>query len=349
MPILTDRGPGCEPDVVAPAGPQWVDSDASCLDLAFVNNMPDTALEATERQFLTLLEVAAESMQVRVRFYSLPDVPRTDWGRYHLRTRYLPVAELLNSHPDALIVTGTEPRAADLHDEPHWGMLASLVDWAKENVLSSVWSCLAAHAAVRHLDGINRLNLADKCFGVFECIKVCDHPLTQNIGFPLGIPHSRWNELRAEDLQSAGYTIVTRSPEVGVDTFVKRRKSLMVLFQGHPEYEPQTLWREYRRDVGRFLKGERDTYPTMPQARIDRHAAELLAAFAERAMSERREALLAAFPNPMPPNPTKGWALPARRIFRNWLSIVASAKAQRLAGVSSGVRQRPTVGQATCR
>jgi homoserine O-succinyltransferase len=339
MPIVVDRDPGAELGAQARAmAAHWREGEADSIDVAFVNNMPDKALEATERQFLTLLEVAAETVRVRVRFYSFPNVPRTDWGQHHLRTRYLPIEELWNSRPDALIVTGTEPRAANLVEEPYWRTLAGLIDWAEENVLSSVWSCLAAHAAVRHLDGIERHNLEDKCFGVFDCVKVTDHALTRNIGFPLGIPHSRWNDLRADDLTASGYTIVTRSPHAGIDTFIKRRKSLLVLFQGHPEYEPQTLWREYRRDVGRYLRGERQTYPAMPQARIDRHAAELLAAFAERAMADRREALLAAFPNPAPANPTKGWALPARRVYRNWLSIVASEKA-RLARVPSIAHQ----------
>lgn len=112
-----------------------------------------------------------------------------------------------------------------------------------------------------------------------------------------------------------------------------------MFFQGHPEYEPETLWREYRRDVGRFLKGERAIYPAMPQGAIDRHAAGLLVAFAERAMADRREGLLAAFPNPLPPNPTKGWALPARRIYRNWLSMVYAQRPRAARTPSSDRRQ----------
>jgi homoserine O-succinyltransferase/O-acetyltransferase len=334
MPVVIDRGPLGYDEVGAAGG--------DCLEVAFVNNMPDKALEATERQFLTLLELAAERRRVRVTLYSLPDVPRTDWGEQRLWARYAPIADLWNSRPDALIVTGTEPRAVNLPDEPYWDTLARLVDWAQETVVSSVWSCLAAHAAVRHLDGIDRYTLDDKCFGVFDCVSVSDHALTQDIGFPLRVPHSRWNELRADDLGASGYAVLTRSAEAGVDTFVKRRKSLFVFFQGHPEYEPETLWREYRRDVGRFLKGERATYPAMPQGAIDRNAAGLLAAFAERAMADRREGLLAAFPNPLPPNPTKGWALPARRIYRNWLSMVY-AERPKTARTPSSERRRSAV------
>ena len=44
--------------------------------------------------------------------------------------------------------------------------------------------------------------------------------------------------------------------------FVKQTRSLFIFFQGHPEYEETTLLREYRRDVGRFLRGQQPHYPT---------------------------------------------------------------------------------------
>src|SRR5262245_17484158 len=101
MPVVMERGLGCEPDVAARMQPpQGRAAEAGCIDIAFVNNMPDKALEATERQFLTLLEVAAENVPVRVTFYSLPDVPRTERGHHHLRTHYQPIADLWNSRPD---------------------------------------------------------------------------------------------------------------------------------------------------------------------------------------------------------------------------------------------------------
>ena len=44
--------------------------------IGLVNNMPDTALEATEAQFARMLSAAADSLHVRLRFYFLPEVPR---------------------------------------------------------------------------------------------------------------------------------------------------------------------------------------------------------------------------------------------------------------------------------
>jgi len=45
---------------------EFRESDANCIDIGLVNNMPDAALKATERQFLTLLDAAADGMVVRL-------------------------------------------------------------------------------------------------------------------------------------------------------------------------------------------------------------------------------------------------------------------------------------------
>jgi GMP synthase-like glutamine amidotransferase len=189
-------------------------------------------------------------------------------------------------------VTGTEPLAADLEDEPFWGSLTRVLEWAEEHTYSTILSCLAAHAGILHLDGIARRPLGDKRFGVFECVRASDHPLIAGAPGRLQMPHSRWNEIPEEALLACGYRVLTRSEDAGVDAFVKQRKSLFVFFQGHPEYEATTLLLEYRRDIGRFLRRERDGYPPMPHGYFDPEIASA-GGPAERALIDRREELLA--------------------------------------------------------
>ena len=251
--------------------------------IGIVNNMPDSALEATERQFLSLIEAAAGDMTARVKFYALPDVPRSDAGRLHAAS-YSSMRDLLNDAPDGLIVTGTEPRAADLMDEPYWNSLTRLVEWADQNTTSAIWSCLATHAAVLYMDGVRRQRLGEKRFGVFDCIPVAEHELTVGLPLRFRMPHSRWNDLPEQQLTSTGYRILTRS-SAGVDAFVKQRKSLFVFFQGHPEYESETLLLEYRRDLKRFLTRESEIYPTMPQGYFDDGTLTALTALRDRAFS----------------------------------------------------------------
>ena len=133
----------------------------------------------------------------------------------------------------------------------------------------TVWSCLAAHAAILHTDGIRRAKRNDKLFGIFECANVSDHPLTVGLPASFRLPHSRWNGVPEDQLLDCGFTVLAQSAEAGVDTFIKQQKRLFVFFQGHPEYDSDTLLREYRRDVGRYIKGESQTYPSVPQNYFD--------------------------------------------------------------------------------
>jgi homoserine O-succinyltransferase/O-acetyltransferase len=305
-------------------------SNPTCIDIGLVNNMPDAALDATVRQFRALLRAAADDIVVRLTLYTLPEVPRTDFGRRQV-SDYSDIGDLWDSRLDGLIVTGTEPRAADLKDEPFWGSLTRVLEWAERHTYSTILSCLAAHAGILHIDGIVRRPLGDKRFGVFECVRVSDHPLTAATPGRLRMPHSRWNEIPEEALLACGYRVLTRSEDAGVDAFVKQRKSLFVFFQGHPEYDAITLLLEYRRDIKRFLRGERDTYPPMPQGYFDRVTVDALTALRERALRDRREELLAEFPLAMAAGKvTNNWHSTAQGLYRNWLQYICAEKKHRL-------------------
>lgn len=301
---------------------------SACLHIALVNNMPDSALEETESQFFQLLDTASESILVRLSLVSLPNVPRTSVARTRIGGQYFGIDELWNGRFDAVIVTGCEPRSPDLRQEPYWPDLANVLDWAKENTVSTVLSCLAAHAGVLHTDGIERHPLADKLVGVFEFRKVNDHALTAHTGNRWRFPHSRWNDLRADDLRSCGYMVLTQSEDAGVDVFVKKKQnSLFAHFQGHPEYGALTLLKEYRRDTKRFLKGITETHPSIPCGCFDAAATGLLDAFRRKALVDRSESLMAEFPETDVANALNNtWQSSATRVYRNWLRYVVSRK-----------------------
>lgn len=232
-----------------PSGP------APDLRIALVNNMPDAALAAAERQFVGLVEAARGDLRVRVDLYALSRVPRSVETRLAMAPRYGDLDDLVAAAPDVLIVTGAEPRAADLADEPYWSELTRLIDWARSGaVAATLYSCLAAHAAVRVADGVRRRRLPAKLCGVFAAETAREHELTQGLGAPL-TPHSRYNDLDERELSDNGYLILTRSERAGVDVFAKPGATLETFWQGHPEYEADTLARELRRDLQRFLDG----------------------------------------------------------------------------------------------
>ncbi len=313
----------------------------NCLTIGFVNNMPDAACEATERQFLDLLRAATGDAIVRLKLYSIAEVPRAEDVRQELGARYRDIAALWDTPLDGLIVTGTEPCAANLADEPYWPALSRLVDWARDNTASAIWSCLAAHAAVLHVDGIGRQPLDDKLSGVFDCEAAADHPLLAEVAPRLRVPHSRLNDVPEAALRACGYRVLSRSAAAGVDAFLKEDDdaSLFLCFQGHPEYEADSLLREYRRDVGRFLRGERATYPQPPRDYFNSAAMFLSDDFRMRAIGERRGDLVGDFPlEPLAGAIENTWRDTSVGLYRNWINYLKDRKRDRRLVVERGRR-----------
>jgi homoserine O-succinyltransferase len=295
--------------------------------IGLINNMPDSALEGTESQFKALLQAAAGERDVILRIASLSEVPRSPEARARIAERYWTLEQLQAQAPDAIIVTGTEPKTAVLSDEPYWARLVELIEYADANLISSAWSCLAAHAAVLHLDGIARQRLGAKRFGVFDQRVLQQHALTQGLGAQIRIPHSRWNDLPLPALGAAGYRVLTQSRQGDADFFIKERRSVLVFFQGHPEYEERTLLKEYQRDVGRFISGEYRDYPQVPPGYFNPDALALVADFERRLRAGELTQALAAFPfAALAASIEASWMAPAAQIYGNWLKFIASRK-----------------------
>ena len=149
------------------------------LTIGLINNMPTSAIRSTERQFDELLRLAAQDMPLELRWFRLSGARPATYGR---------LEDLWASELDGLIVTGAEPRASVLSEEPFWAPLTRTIDWAAQHTISSIWSCLAAHAAVLHLDGVERRRFDEKIFGVFACTKTIEHEMLTNL-HSWAVPH----------------------------------------------------------------------------------------------------------------------------------------------------------------
>jgi homoserine O-succinyltransferase len=290
------------------------------LTIGLVNNMPAGARAATERQFRQLLTAAAGDRTVRLRCYGN--------GAAAAAAGYADVETIFESEIDGVIVTGAEPQAARLPDEPLWPTITRLVDWADRHAIPSIWSCLAAHAAVHYLDGVGRRPLAEKLSGVFSGEIVADHPLTRRLGRDWKVPHSRCNDLDEDALRASGYSILVRSDEAGVDMFQKTMNAPFIFFQSHPEYDADTLLREFHRDVRRYHLGERPRLPAAPRHYFQPERQALFDALCEATPEAGRNAekvleLLGRADRDPTPAP---WLPTAVTIYGNWIEDLSRRK-----------------------
>jgi homoserine O-succinyltransferase len=295
------------------------------LHIGFLNMMPDAALQATERQFIRLVGGSNPIAQFFVYPFSLPGLARAPETLAYIDKYYSRFEDLRAKGLDALIITGANVATPDLSGEPFWGSLADVVEWARESVTSTLCSCLATHAVLKHLHGIERQRLPRKCWGVFSH-RVCEpnHPLLREINTRFDVPHSRYNDISRAQLEAAGLRVLVESEEGGVHIASSTDGFRMVYFQGHPEYDVNSLLKEYKREVFRFLGGELDAPPPFPEHYFPPAAAKLARDFVERAGAARDSG------EPIPEMPEKEieahldntWGDTAKAIVNNWLGLV---------------------------
>lgn len=310
------------------------------LHVGLVNNMPDAALRATELHFAKLLKLASGAlgitpMDVRLHLFSLPQMPRSEAALSRMQGFYADAALLPAAGLDALIITGAESRAGDLRLEAYWKSLTQVMDWAEGGVISTYFSGSAVHAAVLHKDQIARRPLARKLSGVFAARRDGEDALLAGLPDEAPVPHSRRNDLAEDELAAAGYRVLSRLAEGGVDLFARRGRSLQLFAQGHPEYDSATLGRDYLRDLGRFVRGEGEE-PAVPENYFDRvtedRLAELAAATPDN-LSLYTELVTGAVP-------LSSWRGATVRLFGNWLAGIGAEKIRRAANRPAAARPR---------
>jgi homoserine O-succinyltransferase/O-acetyltransferase len=293
---------------------------------AFVNNMPDSAFAATERQFSDLLTAGAGSDTVELRRYTMEGVPRGERTAPLIAEGYSPLDQLWqHPPPDLLIVTGSEPLAPSIEDEPYWDDLRDLLTWGQGNVASMLLSCLAAHAALLVFDGLTRTRLPAKCTGVFEQDVDAGHRLVSCVGRDVVLPHSRLNTVPLDAVQAAGYSVALSSE---LTDWAVASKSIdgaeVVVVQGHPEYDPPSLLLEYHRDVRRYVNRERDGMPVLPLHCVsDADWGDLEHLQARLAQGERDPELLESFPfSEAAGRADWSWRDTAVKMYTNWMAGV---------------------------
>ena len=295
------------------------------LHVGLLNMMPDAALVVTEKQFMRLIGACNRITQIYVYPFSVPGLARSQEARAHIDAYYADFEQLQERGLDALIISGANVSNPSLDLEPFWEPLQDVIEWATDNVTSILCSCLATHALVKHLYGLDREPLPEKLWGVYQH-RVCDrtHPLTQDVNTVFDAPHSRWNDIPRAKWDHAGLRVLAQSEQAGVHLATSADGFRIVYFQGHPEYDRNSLLKEYKREVARFLAGEVPEPPPYPEHYLTPESDRL-------AQTYLRDALAAqahgeddpGFPEAsFDAHLDNTWGDTGRALFNNWLGLV---------------------------
>lgn len=243
--------------------------DIRPLEIAILNLMADK--QATERQLAQWL--GRTPLQVQLTFAATDSyIDGVRGGREtkntpaaHIHKFYNSWSEIKERKFDGLIVTGVNALQERVEHEEIWPEVQKIMNWSSTNVFSSLFLCWGAKAALKHFYNIDSYKSDVKLFGLFE-----HELLSDSTGVAFGLPDvfsapvSRWKSPKREDvLKVKELEIIADSVESGPNiiveplayndsgqgndnTYYPRRMYIL----NHPEYDTDTLKKEYVRDSG---------------------------------------------------------------------------------------------------
>ena len=224
--------------------------DIRPLKIVIVNLMP-TKIE-TETQLLRLL--GNSPLQVDIELLQMATHVSKNVSSEHLTAFYKTFDDIKNQYYDGMIITGAPVELLEYEEVDYWEELCQVMDWSKKNVYSTMHICWGAQAAMYHHYGIQKYKLPEKLSGVYtHRVSNIYHPLMRGFDDKILMPHSRYTGVHRSDIQKFDeLEILAYSNMAGV-SIVANKNGRQFFVLGHAEYDRNTLYNEYYRDVNKGL------------------------------------------------------------------------------------------------
>lgn len=227
--------------------------DIRPIEILILNLMP-TKIE-TETQLCRLL--ANTPLQVNLTLMNTATHVSKNTAKSHLEKFYKTFDDIKHKKYDGLIITGAPVETMEFEDVEYWKELTDIMDYAQNNVTSTMFICWGAQAGLYHHYGINKKPLDKKCFGVFKHKKMVKfEALLNGIDDIFYIPQSRHTKIDDEVLLNHKDLVVLASSEEAGATIIKSKDNKQLFVFGHLEYDKYTLKDEYERDLAKGLSIE---------------------------------------------------------------------------------------------
>lgn len=221
--------------------------DIRPLRIVILNLMPLKI--TTETDLVRLL--SNTPLQLDITFMKLRSHTPKNTPIEHMMMFYKDFVELREQKFDGMIITGAPVEMYEYEDVTYWDEVTQIFSWARTHVTSTLYICWAAQAGLYYHYGIPKYPLQKKMFGVFRQTTLKPLlPIFRGFDDYFFMPHSRHTEIRRDDIaKNKELELIAESAECGV-SMVMARGGREFFITGHLEYSPDTLDKEYRRDLG---------------------------------------------------------------------------------------------------
>ena len=223
-----------------------ISQDIRPLKVAILNLMP--LKEDTEVQLLRSL--SNTPLQVAITFLTTVTYIGKNTPASHLNEFYKTFDDVKDKKFDGLIITGAPVEKMEYEEVKYWDEISQIMEWSKTNVTSTLHVCWGAQAGLYYHYGIPKYILEEKISGVFwHDVHHRKIPLVRGFDDVFLAPHSRYSEVRIEDINKhKELTVLADSKEAG-PLLIMNEDGSQIFVTGHFEYDRLTLDKEYKRDL----------------------------------------------------------------------------------------------------
>lgn len=222
--------------------------DIRPLKIMIVNIMPTKVV--TETQLSRML--SNTPLQLEIDWVTMASHDSKNVSKQHLLNFYQTFEDVKENYYDGMILTGAPVEQLRFEEVDYWDELCDIMNWANSHVFSSFFICWGSQAALHYYYGIDKYLLRRKLTGIYPHytnVKKMKRKILRGFDYQFYAPHSRYTTILKEDISSVpSLDILAESDEAGV-YLVAEKDGSRFFVTGHPEYDPDTLDREYRRDL----------------------------------------------------------------------------------------------------
>ncbi len=243
--------------------------------IGLLNLMPAAAMGQTEEQWLkyishTLLQIEPVLLKFDDDFRERDGASRAK----HL-SRYESFSRATEHGLDGLIITGdnleldqsvvsASRKLLGFKEIRYAAQLEEVARYARKNIYSTIYSCLASHFALHAFYGLQRSIGQEKIFGVYshKVPNGASSEMMMNMNDEIIAPHSRWGDVPTEALLAARISVLASNDKIGWLLAEDKNDAdgHDLYIQGHPEYDKYDMDSEYRRDSANGQKRPEDYY-----------------------------------------------------------------------------------------
>ena len=224
--------------------------DIRPLSVLILNLMPTKIV--TETQLLRKL--SNTPLQVEVEFLQTASYQPKHVAANHLDTFYTVFDEIKDRKFDGMIITGAPLDYTAFEDVSYWDEVCKIMEWSKTHVHCTLHMCWGVYAGLHYHYGINKIDLPEKLSGIYKhYVLKKNSPLFRGFDDGLRAPQSLAMTVAREDIEKIPeLELLAYSDEAGV-TMLKTRDSRQFFMTCHPEYDSDTLAKEYYRDLDKGM------------------------------------------------------------------------------------------------